>query len=438
MVSLFRCISSHRHSMHALIEIAKTIIHQHGYAGIFYLTAGEQFILPIPVDIFIGIGASVGLIFKKMLIFMLVGTIVGAVIGYLLGRSIGHPIATYLFNKKKLEKIETFIKEWGIWGVIIGGFLPLPFKLVTWSAGIFEMPFWKFFLGVLFGRIPRYIITAFAGVLIYKTKFYATTSMSALILGTLQGVTEFLPISSSGHLVILEQFLKLPIGPKEMAMFDIILHGGSLIAILAYFWKDWLNVLKEIWVMIRKLSFDKESMAFKLIVGTIPAIIAGLIFGKSITGPLRNIYFIAFAFIALSILYFYTAWKGRNNKMEHVTLKKSVIIGCAQALALPPGISRSGLTIATGVIFGLKREMAAKFSFMLGGVAILAANAYAMVSIEKGAEIPPVKFILLGFGASFIFSLLAIAFLLKYLEKHTMRAFGIYLLIVGILMLNFM
>jgi len=422
--------------MHALIEIVKAIIHQHGYTGIFFLTAAEQFILPIPADMFIGIGASAGLLFKKMLVFMLVGTVIGAAIGYFLGRFIGHPIAKRLFNKNKLEKIEMFIKKWGIWGVIVGGFLPLPFKIVTWSAGIFEMPFWKFFLGVLFGRVPRYILTAFAGVLIYKTKFYATTSMSAMILGVLQGVAEFLPISSSGHLVIMEHFLNIPLGAEQMAVFDIILHGGSFLAILAFFWRDWLKILKEIWVMIKRKTFDKESMAFKLILGTIPAVIGGLIFGKAITGSLRNIYFIAFFFILISVLYFYASWKSQENKEENITLKKSLIIGCAQAVALLPGVSRSGLTISTGVLSGLKRKIAAKFSFMLGAISIFAANVYALVSVEKGAEIPPLKFTMLGFGTSFIFSMIAIAFLLRYLEKHTMRAFGVYLLILGILILS--
>ena len=374
--------------MHELIEFTKNIIIGHGYTGIFFLTAAEQFILPIPADMFIGVGASAGLLFKKMLIFMLVGTVTGAVIGYFLGRLIGHPIASRLFSKNKLDKIETFIKKWGIWGVIIGGFLPLPFKIVTWSAGIFEMPFWKFFLGVLFGRVPRYILTAFAGVLIYKTKFYATTSMSAIILGTLQGITEFLPISSSGHLIIMEQFLNLPLGPEEMAMFDIILHGGSLLAIIIYFWKDWLHVLREIFSIIRCKALPKNSMTVNFIIGTIPAIIGGLIFGKALTGPLRNINTIAVSFIFLSLLYFYATWKGQNNDQEQVTNKKSVLIGCAQAAALLPGISRSGSTIATGMILGLKRKVAAKFSFMLGGIAMLAANIYALVSIEKGAIVP--------------------------------------------------
>ena len=424
--------------MDALVEFAKGIILNYGYGGIFVLTTAEQFIFPVPADIFITTGTGLGLSFSKILWIVSFSAVVGSLIGYFLGKYLGHPIIQWLFGKKALDKGERFIKKWGVWGVIIAGLTPIPFKIVTWSAGIFEMPLKKFIPAIIVGRIPRYIASAYAGKFIFETKFYATTEMSALILGTLQGITEFLPISSSGHLVLMEHFLYLPIEPEQLAMFDIILHGGSLLAILLYFWRDWIDVLKQLWKMVTKWTFDKNSLASKLIFATIPAIFAGLAFGSYITGPLRNIKSIAVFFIILAVLYFYAAWKGRRNDKETVCLKKSVLIGCAQALALIPGISRSGATIATGVILGLKREAAAKFSFMLGGIAILAANVYALVSIGQGTTMPDLKFTMFGFVASFIFSLMAIAFLLKFLQKYTMRSFGVYLLIIGILILSFM
>ena len=424
--------------MDGLIEFAKGIIMNHGYTGIFILTTAEQFIFPIPADIFITIGTSLGLSFKKILWIISAAAILGSLIGYFLGKYIGHPIIQWLVGKERLEKSEKFIKKWGVWGVILAGLTPLPFKIVTWTAGIFEMPLKKFIPAVMVSRIPRYFITAYAGVLLYKTKFYATTEMSALILGALQGITEFLPISSSGHLVIMENLLHLAINPEQLAMFDIILHGGSLLAIILYFWRDWIDVLKALWKMLTKWTIDKNSLAFKLILGTIPAVLAGLAFGSYVTGPLRNLRSIAVIFIILAVLYFYAAWKGRRNDKETVSLKKSVLIGCTQALALIPGISRSGSTIAVGVILGLKREVAAKFSFMLGGVAILAANVYALFSVGQGTLMPDLKFTMFGFIASFIFSFLAIALLLKFLQRYTMRSFGVYLLIVGILILSFM
>jgi undecaprenyl-diphosphatase len=424
--------------MHALIEIAKTIIHQYGYIGVFLLTSLDQFIFPFPLDILITISTSIGLTLKKIMPIICVATLLGASIGYLLGKFLGHPAFIKLFGKKRLDKGEIFIKKWGMPGIVVAGLAPFPFQIVTWVAGIFEIPFYKFITAVLIGRVSRYFVVALAGIFVFKTKFYATTEMSAMILGTLQGITEFLPISSSGHLVILENFLNTPISPEHLATFDIILHGGSLLAILVYFWRDWASVIKEIFIMLKGKITLKDSMMLKLILGTIPAIAGGLLFGKAIMGTLRELHQIAIWFIISAIFYFIADWKYRNGTNENITTKKSVLIGLAQAIALIPSVSRSGATIATGMLLGLKRKAAARFSFLLGGVAIMAANVYALVSIEKGIAMPPLDFVLLGFVTSFIFSLLAIAFLLKYLEKHTLRVFGIYLLIAGVLILSFM
>jgi len=411
---------------------------QYGYPGIFSLTIIEQFIFPIPVDLFFGFSIESGLDFKKLMLVVFVATIIGASIGYFLGKYLGHPALEWLVGKTKVAKGEAFIKKWGIWGVIITGFTPLPFKVITWTAGIFEMPFGRFILGTVIGRMPRYLLTAYAGAKIIETKFYATTDMSALILGSLQGITEFLPISSSGHLIIMENFLKVPVPASELITFDIFLHGGSLVAILLYFWKDWMHVLRELWHMIKKARLDTGSMAFKLAAGTIPAIIAGLVFGDVISEKMRGLDSIAILFIIIGFIYFYAAWKGKRNTHETVGLKKSIWIGIAQAFALIPGISRAGITIATGVTLGLKREIAARFSFMLGGIIILAANIYALFSLKDGPPIPDLSFVVLGTLSSFFMSLLAIYLLLKFLQKYTMRTFGIYLILAGVAILSFL
>ena len=249
--------------MSYFLEIAKGIMEAYGYYGIFFLTAIEQFIFPIPADVFVGFGTSIGLSFSSVLAVVIVAAIIGSIIGYYLGKWIGHPIMTWLFGKEKIEEAEKFVKKWGIWGVIGAGISPIPFKLVTWSAGIFEMPFYKFMIGVLLGRIPRYLVTAYAGTIIYKTGFYASMDMSAVILGIFQGITEFLPISSSGHLVIMEHFLKIPFTADKMITFDILLHGGSLAAIVIYFWKDWWQVLKEMWKAGNDFQIGQRFSFFK-------------------------------------------------------------------------------------------------------------------------------------------------------------------------------
>jgi len=262
--------------------------------------------------------------------------------------------------------------------------------------------------------------------------------MSAVILGAVQGITEFLPISSSGHLVITEAFLKVPMEASQLFTFDIFLHGASLLAIILYFWKDWLDVLKEIFNMIKKRALNTDSMAFKLAIGTIPAIIAALLFEDYISSHLRSLNAIAIFFILVGALFFYTSEKGRWNFRKKIGLKKAIIIGCAQALALIPGVSRAGSTIATGTLLGLKREHAARFSFMLGGIAILAANVYTLISLSNGeVQMPKLSFLLAGSITTFLCSLFAISFLLRFLKKNTLRPFGIYLVLAGIAILSF-
>lgn len=422
------------------MQIAIEIINQCGYWGIFSLTALEQFILPVPGDIFltVGIGKIAGFSFKNIMALIVIAVFIGSYAGYFLGKYFGHPIVLWLFGKSRIDKWEVFIKKYGVWGIIVAGLTPMvPFKIITWGSGIFEVPLKHFTIGLLFGRIPKYIIAGFAATLIYQTKFYATPEMSAIVLGIFQGVTEFLPVSSSGHLVIMEHFLKLPayINASDLELFDIFLHGGSLLAIMVIFWRDWILVLKEFWGMVKNRVFDKNTLTAKLIIGTIPAVFAGLLFGKIVGGTLREFFYIAVFFIITAIFYLYAEWKGGKKNLEKVSLKQSLVIGIAQALALIPSVSRSGITIGVGMLFGLKREAAAKFSFMLGGIAILAANIYAIFSIKNGAVMPNLSFTLIGTITSFFVSLAVIIWLLKFLAKHTLRPFSFYLMVLGALIL---
>lgn len=424
--------------MNGLFTIAETIVAHYGYAGIFLMTLTEQFIQPIPADIFIGLGTGAGLSFRRVLLVVLIAAFIGSLVGYALGKYLGHPVAVWLFGKKRVDQGEVFIRKWGVWGVILAGLTPIPFKLITWFSGIFEMPLRKFILGVFIGRLPRYLIVAFVGQWVFETKFYASHEMGALILGGIQGATEFLPISSSGHLIIAEHFLRLPFRPEALEIFDIFLHGGSLLAILIYFWRDWWTVLKELAQVFTSRRISKDSLLVKLSLGTIPAIIAGLMFAGAIGSNLRQIGTVSFFFIIIATLFLIAEWKGKSARVNHITLKKAVLIGLAQSIALIPGISRSGITISTGLFAGLTREVAARFSFLLGGVAILAANSYALLSIHNwSAVMPNLSFILIGFASSFVVSLLAVSWLIKFLRDNTLRPFAFYLFLVAGLLISF-
>ncbi|MBI5421804.1 VTT domain-containing protein [Candidatus Peregrinibacteria bacterium] len=425
--------------MHPLIAFAKGIILAHGYFGIFVLTTFEQFILPIPSEVFMALGTSVGLNIKMILLMVVPATLLGTTVCYFLGKALGHPVVLWLFGQKKLDHAEQFIKKWGFWGVIIAGYTPSPFKLISWAAGIFEMPYSKFIVAVMLGRVPRYILVGLVANFAYQTKFYATPQMSAVLLGALQGLTEFLPISSSGHLVLMERFVKLPFSStsQSMEVFDIFLHAGSLFAVLVYFWRDVIEVVKGVWQAITQRNWS-SNLFIKLSLGTIPAIIASLLFKDALMGASsRSLIGIGVGFLISGAFYLFVEWKATKAEHQSVTLKNSVWMGLAQAIALVPSISRSGATIGAGLLLGLTRETAAKFSFLLGGVAILAANVYTLFSLRHGTvPWPDPTFSLIGITVSFLVSLAAIHWLIRFLHKHTLRPFAVYVILLGVLILT--
>lgn len=425
--------------MDPLLILVKDIIQTHGYLGIFLLTALDQFILPIPSDVFIAIGNASGLSFAKIMLMVVPATLIGDLIGYALGKKLGHPVILWLFGQKRIDQAERIIKKWGLWGIVIAGYAPFPFKVITWSAGIFEFPLRKYILGVCLGHLPRYFLFGALVNSFLKTKFYATPQMGAMLLGTLQGLTEFLPISSSGHLILMEAFVKLPFSStsESMQVFDIFLHAGSLLAVLVYFWRDAIEVAKGVWEAITQRNWS-NNLFIKLSIGTLPAIVFSLFFKDALMGDAsRDFLGIGIGFILSGLFYLFVEWKATKAEYETVTLKKSALIGIAQAIAMIPSISRSGATIGTGLLLGIKREAVAKFSFLLGGVAILAANVYTLFSLRNGTvSWPDPTFSLIGAATSFVVSLAAIHWLIKFLQKHTLRPFAFYVILLGVLILT--
>lgn len=243
------------------------------------------------------------------------------------------------------------------------------------------------------------------------------TLLQAAILGLLQGLTEFLPISSSGHLVIAETLLNLHV--EELKDFDVTLHLGTLLAILIYFRKEIFQVRR--WPL--------------LAVATIPAAVAGVLLEDTIDTHLRNLTSVAILMIAMGLLYFIP--QPRNDRP--LTWKRGIAIGFAQMLALIPGVSRSGSTIFTGMMLGLKREEAAKFSFMLGSVAITGAGLLTSYHIYTGEEAITLSAAVLatGFVTAFLSSWFAADWLMKFLHKHGLKAFGIYRIALGLALLAF-
>jgi len=252
------------------------------------------------------------------------------------------------------------------------------------------------------------------------------TIIQAVILGIVQGITEFLPISSSGHLIVLQRVF----GMEEPALtFDIVVHVGTLAAIAAVFWADILAIIKK--------PFSK--MTGLLIVGTIPAVIAGFFLRDVIQTHFRTGIWLAAAFTLTGILLmladrFTTGYKEERD----ITWFDALFIGCCQALAIPPGISRSGTTITGALSRGLKRETAARFSFLLAMIAITGAGVLEVAEVvQDGARVEAIGImqLIFGFLAAALVGYLCIRLLLKLIEACKLRYFSFYLWVLAAVIL---
>lgn len=274
------------------------------------------------------------------------------------------------------------------------------------------------------------------------------TYIQCLIIAIIQGLTEFLPVSSSAHIVFANAFYKffaskeLSFNSQEEIFFAIIIHLGTLIAIFFYFHKDILEILKGFWEVLktRKVSTDSEKMSLYILLGTIVTVVFVLPIKDIVEKTLSSPYICSLCLILTSIILFASeivSKKYQNNKP--LTFKKSALIGLSQGFAIFPGLSRSGLTISTGLFLGLDKITSAKFSFLLSAPIILASSIfYPVMEIDlKNALSFNFGAIVLGFFVSMIVGYLCIKYFLKFLQKNSMRSFALYCLFMGIFTLWF-
>lgn len=259
---------------------------------------------------------------------------------------------------------------------------------------------------------------------------------SVIILGFIQGIAEFLPISSSAHLIIFRDLFGIGsnIGNDIAMSFDIALHFGTLLAIGIYFFKDFINMFHK---GFTKGIKDKEGkLLWYIIISTIPAAIAGVLFEDVIENAIRtNFIVIAIALIVMGIIIFLVdKYFKAKKEIKDMTLKDAFIIGCSQVFALIPGFSRSGTTIAAGRCLNLKREDAAKFSFFLSAPVVLGAVILDLVD-SYAVIFDNLAIFGVGILVSFIVGILCIKFLMKYLKKNDFKIFMWYRLALGILVI---
>ena len=246
--------------------------------------------------------------------------------------------------------------------------------------------------------------------------------IEAIILGVIQGVTEWLPISSSGHLVLAQELL----GITQPLIFDIILHLGSLIALIVVFRKELVELVKGI---IQRKREDLQYLGW-IIFATIPIAVVGLLFNKQITMAFTNLTVIGIAFLFTAFVLLISRWP--KKKQQKLTWRSTIVMGIMQAFALVPGVSRSGITISTGLLQGREREATARFAFFLFIPAIVGATILEFSSLGAVTDLSALA---LATFVTIIVGILSLRLLLYIIKKQKFSYFGWYCLFLGIVVL---
>lgn len=262
----------------------------------------------------------------------------------------------------------------------------------------------------------------------------------AVILGFIQGLTEFLPISSSGHVQIAEQLLGIANMPKpQLTAFIATIQLGTEAAVLIYFWKDIVRIISS-WFrqLFRKNSSSSEQqrnakLGWLIIIGTIPVVVLGLLFKKQIENDLRNLWVIATSLIVFGIVLAIADRFGkRQRSIEQLTFKHGIWFGLGQALAVIPGVSRSGGTISVGLALGYSRQAAARFSFLLAIPAVLASGFYEFLNSYKDLDQSMLAATAVATLVAFAVGFSVIVVFLKYLSRGSFMPFVVWRIIIGI------
>lgn len=269
--------------------------------------------------------------------------------------------------------------------------------------------------------------------------------IEAIILGIIQGLTEFLPISSTGHLTVAGKLMGLisEEHPEQWTSFIAVIQLGTLVAILIYFWNDLWRITIDFINdnLLKRKSFNNQSenskMGWYIILGSIPVVFIGLVFKDLIEGSLtKNLYVIAASLILLGIILAFAEKFGKFKKeLKEIKWYDALIVGFAQSLALIPGSSRSGTTITAGIFLGFKRETAARFSFLLSVPAILGSGLLQLYKALAFIDTSGILTLIIATITSAVSGYLTIEFLLKFLRKNSTVVFIVYRIVIGVVII---
>jgi undecaprenyl-diphosphatase len=262
------------------------------------------------------------------------------------------------------------------------------------------------------------------------------TILQSIILGIIQGLTEFLPVSSSAHLVIFPYIFNWEYPAQDAFIFDVLVQMGTLIAVIVYFWKDLYKIIFSVLQSIshRNLLFDQDSiLGWMIFLSTIPAVIFGLILADVVERAFDSPRMTAtFLLVTATFLILAERIGKRSRNMNSINWVDSLIIGLFQALALFPGISRSGSTITGGMLRNLDRQSSARFSFLMSVPVMIAAGTLAVVDLfQMSNSFEQIPILVVGLITSAIVGYLAIRWLLSYLTSHTLYVFAGYCIVLS-------
>ena len=263
--------------------------------------------------------------------------------------------------------------------------------------------------------------------------------LKAVLFGIVEGITEWLPISSTGHMILLDEFVQLDVTPEFLEMFLVVIQLGAILAVIVIYWKKLFPFnFSGRGPIIKKRIFD---MWFKIVAACIPAAIVGVFFDDVLNELFYNYITVAIALIVFGILFLVVENRNkyqrpRIRKISQITYPVAMIIGLFQLIAaIFPGTSRSGATIVGGLLIGVSRTVAAEFTFFMAVPVMLGASLLKILKFGFAFEVAEVVILVVGMVVAFAVSILAIKFLMGYIKKNDFKVFGWYRIVLGILVL---
>lgn len=270
--------------------------------------------------------------------------------------------------------------------------------------------------------------------------------LKVLLLGVIEGITEWLPISSTGHLILVDEFVELKQSAEFMEMFNVVIQLGAILAVVVLYWnKLWPFCMpkgKEGSIIEKCCRMDKIILWLKIVVACLPAMIIGLPLDDWMDEHLHNGTVVAIALIFYGIVFIFIENYNKKrtpriNSLEELSFKDALLIGVFQVLSLIPGTSRSGSTIIGGILIGTSRELAAEFTFFLAIPVMFGASALKLLKFGMGFTLAELSVLIVGMVVAFVVSIIAIKFLMGYIKKHDFKVFGWYRIVLGVIVLAY-